>query len=146
MKRMFVFAILLLFAAPPVIAGTRSCTASMVSLNICRATTDVAYCLPISTIDPDNGGPKLAPTQLVQDAFASLHGWASPTSCIQEMVDIGVCSAGQLGTSVGITKAQFADMIVRRFVLAQIKQYRQQQEVAASLSIVAAEAAPNIGN
>lgn len=42
--------VLLLLTAGALLAGTRSCTTSMVTLNICRSTNDVAYCLPISTV------------------------------------------------------------------------------------------------
>lgn len=139
-------AVTLAALATPSFAITRGCTSSMVTLGICRATTDAAICLAVSTVDPDGAGSRLAPSALALDAFAALYGWAASMTCTQEMVDATICVSGQLGTAVAVTKTQFADMIVRRWVLAQLKAYRQQQEHAAAQAVVDTEAAPDVGN
>lgn len=127
-------------------AGTRSCTSSMVSLGICRTTTDVAYCLAIGTVDPDGAGAQLAPSALVADAFASLNNWQSPSACTSEMVVAGVCSAGQIGALVPITKAQFADLQIRAYVMGTVRRYRKQQQVTAAQAAADAASDPDIGN
>jgi hypothetical protein len=66
--------------------------------------------------------------------------------CNAEMVTATICTSGQLGTAVTVTKAQFADMIVRRWVTEAIKRYRQQQEQATAAATVAAEPEPDVGN
>lgn len=139
----FLFAVAI---AAPSFAVTRSCTTAMVTLNICRSTSDVALCLPVSTVDPDGAGARLAPSVLAQDAFAALYGWTANMTCTAEMVSAAICTAPQLGTAVAVTKAQFTDMIVKRWVLAQLKAYRQQQEQTTATATVEAEAVPDIGN
>lgn len=138
--------VLLLLTAGALLAGTRSCTTSMVTLNICRSTNDVAYCLPISTIDPDAGGPLVPPSSLIPDAFAAVYNYQSPTACTAEMVAAGICTSGQLGTQVAITKAQFSDLQVRAFVLSVVRRYRVQQAVAAAQSSAQSTADPDLGN
>jgi hypothetical protein len=135
-----------IIAAAPLSAGTRSCTSSMVSLNICRTTSDVAYCLPIGTTDPDGAGPRLAPSTLLADAFAWAGNWQTPAACSPEMVDAGVCTVGQLGTLVPITKAQFADLQVRAFVMQTLDRYKDHQKHAAAQAEADAEPAPDVGN
>lgn len=131
--------------AAPLSAGTRSCTSAMVSLNICRSTTDVAYCLAIGTVDPDAAGPRLPPSTTVADAFAAIYGWQSPALCVQDMVAAGICTPGQLGTSVTVTKGQFADMQVRSFVRDTVRRYLLQQAVAAAAASSNAVADPDLG-
>lgn len=126
-------------------AGTRSCTTSRVTLNICRSTSDVAYCLAIGTADPDGAGPLQAPSALVADAFASLGNWQSPAPCTAEMVAASICSSGQIGTSVAITKAQFADLQVRGFVMGTVRRYLKQQQIAAAQAAADAAADPDLG-
>lgn len=146
MKRiLFILAVLILISVP-LSAGTRSCTTSMVTLNICRSTSDVAYCLPISTVDPDAGGPKLPPSQLIADAFAAAYNWQTPAPCDTLMIDAGICTPGQAGQLVPITKAQFADIQVRNFVLQTVRAYDRQQKVAAAQSAADAEPNPDVGN
>lgn len=127
-------------------AGTRSCTTSMVTLNICRSTSDVAYCLAIGTVDPDAGGPLLPPSTTIADAFAALYNYQSPSVCTQDMVAAGVCTAPQIGTSVTVTKAQFADMQVRLFIKGVILRYRKQQSIDAASVAADAQPDPDIGN
>lgn len=138
--KIFVSVLLVTFSIPAM-AGTRSCTSSMVSLNICRSTTDVAYCLAIGTVDPDATGPLLPPSTTVVNAFASLYGWQSPAICTQDMVAAGICTSGQLGTAVSVTKAQFADLQVRSFVRDTVRRYLRQQANAAT----DAQADPDFG-
>lgn len=134
-----------ILAASVLSAGTRSCTSGMVTLGICRATTDVAYCLPISTLDPDGAGAQQAPSALVADAFATMYNWQTPTACTSDMVTAGVCSAGQLGTPVPITKAQFGDLQVRAFVMRTVRQYLKNQQVLAAQTAADAAGDPDIG-
>jgi len=117
----------------------------MVTLGICRATSDVAICVAASTIDPDNTGPILAPSALVVEAFALLENWQSPTPCTSEMVGSAICTAGQIGTLVPITKAQFVDMRVRQFILQKVRLYLKQQQVTAAQVAADAAADPDIG-
>lgn len=131
--------------AVPASAGTRSCTSTMVSLNICRSTADVAYCLAIGTVDPDAGGPLVAPSTEVLDAFASQYGWASPALCTQDMVTAGICTSGQLGASVTVTKAQFADMQVRFFVRDVVRRHRRSQAINSAAVAADALADPDLG-
>lgn len=127
------------------IAGTRSCTSSMVSLNICRSTSDVAYCLAIGTVDPDAGGPLLPPSTTIADAFATLYNYQSPSPCTQDMVSAGICTAPQIGTLVSVTKAQFADLQVRSFVLGVMKRYWKQKNIEAAAASADATSDPDIG-
>ena len=138
--------VLALLAASPVLGGTRSCTAGMVTLGICRTTADVAYCLPIGTVDPDGAGPLAAPSQLILDAFATVGNYQSPSACTAEMVTAGICTGPQVGTLVTVTKAQFADLMVRRYILEVIKRYRTKLNLDAAQASSDAEAAPDIGN
>lgn len=126
-------------------AGTRSCTSSMVSLNICRSTSDVAYCLAIGTVDPDAGGPLLPPSTTIADAFASLYNWQTPAACTQDMVSAGICSSGQIGTLVPITKAQFADLQVRSFVKDVMRRYLKKLAIDAAAVSADSTADPDIG-
>lgn len=127
-------------------AGTRSCTSGMVTLNICRSTSDVAYTLAIGTVDPDGAGPQVAPSTLIPDAFASLYNWQSPAACTQDMVTAGICASSQLGVLVPITKAQFADLQVRAFIVSTIRRYLKQQQVTAAQVAADAAADPDLGN
>lgn len=137
----------LIFLVPSfVLAGTRSCTSSMVTLNICRSTADVAYCLAIGTADPDGSGPLLPPSTTIADAFAALYNYQSPAVCTQDMVAAGICTAPQIGTLVSITKAQFADLQVRSFVRDTVRRYLKQQALAATAASSDAQADPDIGN
>lgn len=126
-------------------AGTRSCTAGMVTLGICRTTADVAYCLPIGTVDPDGGGPLLAPSATIADAFASLYNWQSPAPCTQDMISAGICSSGQIGTLVAVTRAQFADMQVKLFIRDTMRRYLKQQAVSSAAASSDALADPDLG-
>lgn len=147
MKRLLATIALLLCWVAPAAANTRTCTSTMVStLSLCRATTDVLFSLPISTVDPDNGGPRQAPSVILPDAIADNFGWSANMTCTQEMVDAAICTAPQIGTPVAVTKARFADMIFRRWVLEQVKQYRRRQEQATAQTTVDAEPAPDVGN
>ena len=135
----------LVFSATFLHAGTRSCTAGMVTLNICRSTSDVAYTLSIGTADPDGAGPQLAPSVLVGDAFASLYNWQTPSACTPEMVSVGICTSGQIGTLVAITKAQFADLRIRAFIVETVRRYQKQQQVTAAQVAADAASDPDIG-
>jgi len=146
MRKTLLACALLLVVASPAHAIIRGCTSSMVTLGICRATTDAAVCTPVSTIDPDNGGPRLAPSVIALDAIAALYGWSASMTCTQEMVAVGICSSGQLNTSVAVTKTQFAEMVHRRWFIEQIRAYRGLQERATADAAVTAEPAPDIGN
>lgn len=126
-------------------AGTRSCTTAMVNLNICRSTADVAYCLSIGTVDPDGAGPLLPPSTLVAEAFAALNNYQSPTACTAGMVSANICTAPQLGTQVSISKAQFADLQVRAFVLDTIKRHLKQLAISAAGASADAAADPDLG-
>jgi len=118
----------------------------MVTLGICRSTADVAYCLAIGTVDPDGAGPQLAPAALVSEAFASTNNYQSPTACTSDMVLAGICTPGQLGTLVAITKAQFADLQVRAYVMSTVRRYLKAQGVASAVVTADAAADPDIGN
>lgn len=146
MKRLGLVVFSILLISNVVSAGTRSCTTSMVTLNICRSTSDVAYCLAIGTVDPDGAGPLLPPSTTIADAFASLYNWQTPAPCTQDMVSAGICTSGQIGTSVAITKAQFADLQVRGFVRDTVRRYLKQQALAATAASSDAQADPDIGN
>lgn len=135
----------LFLAHAPASAGTRSCTSGMVTLNICRSTTDVAYCLAIGTVDPDAAGPLLAPSATIADAFAALYGWQTPAPCTQDMVAAGICSSGQIGVAVPVTKAQFADLQVRGFIRDTVRRYLRQQAIAAAAASSDAIADPDLG-
>lgn len=145
MKRLLYFLFLLFMLMSPAWAGTRSCTTAMVNLNICRTTADVAYCLAIGTADPDGAGPLQAPSTLVADAFASLGNWQSPAPCTAEIVAAGICSSGQIGTSVAITKAQFADLQIRDYVMTTVRRYLKQQKMAAAQAAADAAVDPDFG-
>lgn len=146
LKNLAIAAVLALLFAVPGSAGTRSCTAGMLTLNICRATSDVVYCLPISTVDPDAGGSLQAPSALVADAFASIGNWQSPAACTAQMVSASICSQGQLGSLVPITKVQFADLQVRAFVMSTVRRYLAQQQLNAAQAAADSAADPDIGN
>lgn len=147
MRKLVLGLILSLTIASSSFAGTRSCTSSMVSpLNICPSTSYVAYCLPISTVDPDAAGPREAPTTLVVNAFAALGNWQSPTSCTADMMAAAICTSGQLGQLVPITKAQFADLQVRAYVIQTVTRYIHLVKQAEAEAAANAEPTPDIGN
>lgn len=143
--RVLIASLVLVLFAVPAFAGTRACNAAMVTAGICRATSDVAVCVAVSTIDPDTTGPLLAPSVLVLDAFTTLGNYQSPTPCSAEMVGSNICTAGQIGTLVLITRAQFVDMQVRQFVLSTVRRYLKQQQVAAAQVSADAASDPDIG-
>ena len=145
MKRILVVVGVIIISSP-LYAGTRSCTTSMVTLNICRSTADVAYCLAIGTVDPDASGPLLPPSTTIADAFALLYNYQSTAACTQDMVAAGICTSGQLGTSVAVTKAQFADLQVRMFIKNTMRRYLKQQSIDAAAIAADAQADPDIGN
>jgi hypothetical protein len=62
------------------------------------------------------------------------------------MVTAGICTSLQVGALVTITKAQFADLLVRRYILEVIKRYRTKLNLDAAQASSDAEAAPDIGN
>jgi hypothetical protein len=138
--------VLLILLASPALAGTKACTATMVSLGICRSTANVAICLDASTVDPDAGGPLLAPSALVLDAFTTLENYQTPAPCSSEMVGSGICTIGQIGTLVPITRIQFTDMKVRQFVLATVRRYLKAQGVTAAQVAADSASDPDIGN
>lgn len=137
--------LILALIALPASAGTRSCTSSMVSLNICRTTSDVAYCLAIGTVDPDAGGPLLPPSTTLADAFATVYNWQTPAPCNVDMIAAGICSAGQTGTLVPITKAQFADLQVRAYVREVMRRYLRQRAIEAAAISADTQPDPDIG-
>jgi hypothetical protein len=132
--------------ATPVSAGTKVCTTGMVTLGLCRSTANVAICLDVSTVDPDTTGPLLAPSVLVLDAFTVLENWQSPAPCSSEMVGSGICTVGQVGALVPITRVQFTDMKIRQFVLRKVRQYLKQQQITAAQVAADAASDPDIGN
>lgn len=146
MRALLTLAILALLMPVAAVAGTRSCTSQMVTLNICRSTSDVAYCLPIGTADPDGAGPLLAPSATLADAFAALYNWQTPAACTADMVSAGICTTPQIGSLVAITKAQFADLQVRAFVRDVMRRYLKQKGVDAAAAAADAAADPDIGN
>jgi hypothetical protein len=139
-------ALLLLLGALPSAAGTRSCTNSMVTAGICPATSWVAYCISIDTADPDGAGPLLAPTALVQAAFANVYGWTATMTCTADMVAAGTCSAGALGTVVSVTQPQFVDFKIRTYILGTVRRFNAVQAMAAAEAAATAQADPNLGN
>lgn len=134
-----------LLSSTSLYAGTRSCTTAMVNLNICRSTSDVAYCLAIGTADPDAGGPLLPPSTTLAEAFASIYNYQSPAACTQDMVNAGICTSGQLGTLVSISKAQFADLQVRSFVREVMRRYLRKQAIDAAAATADSTADPDMG-
>lgn len=143
MRKLLFFTLLLM--ALPSWAGTRACTNAFVTASLCRATSDVLYSLPISTVDPDGAGALQAPSALIADAFAALGNWQSPTPCTSSMVGAGICTSLQLGQSVAVTKAQFVDLQVRQFVLETVRRYRVQQAAAAASSAAGSTSDPDVG-
>lgn len=137
--------VLAIFLSFPSFAGTRACNAAMVTAGICRSTSDVAVCVSVSAVDPDVTGPLLAPSALVLDAFTSLENYQTPAPCSPEMVGSGICTSGQIGTLVPITRVQFTDMKVRQFVLGTVRRYLKQQQVTAAQVSADAAADPDIG-
>ena len=135
----------LILLASPALAGTKACTAAMVTAGICRATSDVAVCVSVSTVDPDTTGPLLAPSALVLDAFTFFDNYQTPAPCSLEMVGSLICTSGQIGALVPITRVQFTDMKVRQFVLGTVRRYLKQQQVAAAQVSADAAADPDIG-
>jgi hypothetical protein len=146
MRILNLLAFLLLLVASPALAGTKACTAAMVTAGICRTTADVAVCVSVSTVDPDTAGPLLAPSALVLDAFTSLENWQTPAPCSPEMVGSGICTSGQIGTLVPITRVQFTDMKVRQFVLGTVRRYLKAQGVTAAQVAADLASDPDIGN
>lgn len=135
----------LLFISSPIFAGTRSCTSQMVTLNICRSTSDVAYCLAVGTVDPDGAGPLLPPSTTLADAFATTYNWQTPAPCSSNMVSAGICTSGQIGALVPITKAQFADLQVRAFIKDVMRRYLKQKALETAAAASDAQADPDIG-
>jgi hypothetical protein len=126
-----------LAVAAPLAAGTRACTTALVTAGICRSTSDVLYSLSISAV--------AAPQ--VQAAIVGLYGYQSPAPCTPDFVAVGICTAGQLGSSVAVTKGQFVDATIRSWLLRSvvIRWNLQVAQDAATASALAA-ADPDIGN
>lgn len=141
-----------LLGAIPASAGTRTCNATLVAQNTCRVTTgEVLYFLPISTVDPDSAGPLLAPSALIVDAFAAQANWTGTAICTNgsgsgpNMVAAGICTQGQVGALVPITKAQNSDLQIREYILSVVRWYRVREAVAAAEAAAKATAAPDVG-
>ena len=126
-----------LAGSAPASAGTRPCTTALVTAGICRSTTDILYTLSISS----------AAAPQVQAAISGLYGYQTPTPCTTDMVAVGVCTVGQLGAPVAITRAQFVDVTIRSWLLRSvvIRWNLQVAQDAATASALAA-ADPDIGN
>jgi hypothetical protein len=130
-------ALALVLVAAPALAGTRTCTTALVTAGICRSTTDVLYTLSISA----------AAAPQVQAAIVGLYGYQTPAPCTPDFVAVGVCSSGQLGTSVAITKAQFVDVTIRSWLLRSVVirwNLQVAQDAATATALAAAD--PDIGN
>jgi len=127
----------ILVLSTPVTAGTRACTTALVTAGICRSTSDILYTLSISA----------AAAPQVQAAISGLYGYQTPTPCTTDMVAVGVCTVGQLGAPVAITRAQFVDVTIRSWLLRSvvIRWNLQLAQDAATASALAA-ADPDIGN
>lgn len=146
MKKLALSCILLAIAAVPAFAITRGCTSAMVSLGLCRTTNDAVSCVAMSTVDPDAGGPRLAPTALALEAWASLDNWQATAACEASMVPTGICTAPQVGALVSVSKTQFLDWRMRLYVLDRIAQYQEKLRAAAKAAEAAAEPVPDVGN
>lgn len=130
-------ALLLLCLALPASAsaGTVNCNSTMVSGGLCRSTGNklVGYDMPAAVASD------------LADALASLKGYASPTTCTSQLVTAGVCTSGQIGSMVPITKAQFADFMLRRILISIIREYKDQQAADAARATTQAAADPDVG-
>lgn len=146
MRRFLLSTILLAIAvAAPASAITRSCTAGMVTLGLCRSTGDAVSCVSANTADPDAAGPRLAPSVLILDAFANLDNWQPTAACEASMVPVGICTTPQIGTFVPVTRVQFLDWRLRLFFLDKIATYQARLRDAAKAAEGAAEPLPDIG-
>lgn len=146
MKKTTTACVLAIFLSSPSFAGTRTCNAAMVTAGICRTTSDVAVCVSVGTVDPDAAGPLLAPSVLVLDAFTFFDNYQTPAPCSPEMVGSGICTSGQIGTLVPVTRVQFTDMKIRQFVLLTVRRYLKQQQVTAAQVSADTATDPDIGN
>lgn len=144
--RRLVIALVLTACAGAAGANIRNCNAALVSAGVCPNTAHALLSYAINTADPDNGGPEVAHSQLILDAYSQQFNWQATTVCIQEMVNQGTCNSGQLGTQVSESKTQFTDRMIRRQVLSVVKAYRSGVNNSAAQAATDAAADPDIKN
>lgn len=145
LRPLYIFGLFALMATPA-LAGTKACNATLVAQGVCPSTAYQVLFYAVSTADPDGAGPRPTDVNLILDAFTATFGWTGTTVCTQQLVNQGVCIAGQLGTVVPITKAAFTDAFVRAHFVAVVRRYLESQAVAAAQAATAAEPDPVMGN
>jgi hypothetical protein len=136
-NRMMALLLALIGLAPgTAVAGTRACTSQLVTAGLCRVTTN-----RLMSWD----APPAIATELA-DAIAAQEGWSASMTCSSAFVSAGICSAGQVGTAVAVTKAQFADYVLRREIQQRIRRYREQSAFTSALVTAGAATEPDISN
>ncbi len=132
----------LVLASLPASGATRACSAGLVTAGVCRVSTNrlISYDLPAA-----------AASELL-DAIAAQHGCATitattcSTTCTQQLANAGVCAVGEVGTTVTVTKAAFADATIRGLFLTYIRQLREEQAVAPARATARATPDADISN
>lgn len=131
----------------PVAAGNRNCTAAFVTSGICTVATDRLLYYSISTVDPDNGGPRLALASELVEGIAIAHSYQATVICTPALVTAGTCSQVQLDAGASVpnpeTKANFADRIIRRNLAGYVRLYREAREEADKRARLAADPSPD---
>ena len=117
MKRMIVvLTALVALLSAPVLAGSKACTAGMVTSGICRTQQERVIYLSIHQDHLND----------VVDALAAEAGWEATVACTQALVDLGGCTSGQIGEQVAnpITKVQAADLQFRTRLINLVRSYK----------------------
>ena len=142
MKRLLLTVLAGALVATAASAGSKACTAGMVSAGVCRTTAERVIYL---SVHQDH-------VQDVVDALADEAGWVSQVTCTQALVDLGQCLVGQLGQLVAnpITKVQAADAQFRFRLINLVRSYKAESVHATAeqtrQSGLAAIVDPNVGD
>jgi len=131
-----------LLLAAPSLAATRNCTTALVTGGICRASTNklVSYDLPTSAAS------ELADAVSAIGGCLEVTATTCSTTCTASLIAGGACTAGQLNTTVTITKATFSDATVRQMIVSLVRQYREDQAVSPARATARATTDPDISN
>ena len=104
--RRLLMALAVLMVAAPAVAGHANCTTGMVTEGVCRdAANHVMYF----------DAPAVAFAEL-RDAIATQQGWSSTMECSEDLVRMGLCSVGELGTDVAVAKDDFGEGWIKRIL------------------------------
>ena len=122
------FALLAILLAAPSFAGSRACSASLVTAGVCRSSTDRLAYVSVATSDAAD----------LTAALAAQVGWAANVTCGTDMIAAGACTQQQYNQTIANpeTRQAAADRALRRLLINAIRAYREQAATAAAAAAV----------